>query len=1022
VLCATTLVGAIDPERSLSQYIRDQWGLDRGFPGGPVNAIAQTADGYLWIAAEKGLVRFDGLTFRLFEPSGLAAGTGPTVLGVAADVDGSLWARLRGPSLVRYRHGVAENIEISGVDEVAVVTAMTPRRDGTILLAPLNKGVMSMKGGRLSTVVPTSAMASSFIIALAEASNGEIWMGTRDAGLLRVDGARVFPLTKGLPDPKVNCLLAGERGGLWIGTDRGVARLSGREVTTTGLPAGLEHVPALALARDRDGSVWIAAGARGLLRVHGDTVAGLEGWDARARGNATAVFEDREGNLWVGTTRGIERLRDGVLTTWSGSQGVPSDAIGPIHVDDAGRTWFAPAAGGLAWMRDGERGAITGAGLASDIVYSIAGNGPDLWVGRQRGGLTHLTTSGSHVGIENFTQADGLAQSSVYAVMRARDGAVWAGTLSAGVSRLANGRFTTWTAADGLASNTVATMLETADGTLWFGTPNGLSAKSASGWRRYATRDGLPSNDINALYEDASGDVWIGTALGLAVVRDGRVQRIAASTMLRTPIFGMAEDRRGGLWMATADRLLRINRTRLASGQALAEGDLREYGVADGVVNTEGVKRHRSVVADARGRIWFATRLGLSMASPARVSGSGLPALAHVDEVAADGHAFDLRQPLRVSSGHQRVTVTFAGLSLAAPERVRFRYRLDGFDHGWSEPVSARQAVYTNLAPGPYVFRVTASNSDGEWHGREATIRFEVEPAYWQTTWVRVSVLALVAAAGWALYRLRLVQVASRLNLRFEERLGERTRIAQELHDTLLQGFVSASMQLHVAAEKLPPDSPAKPSLVHVLALMGQVVEEGRNAVRGLRSAPAGGDDLEQAFCRIPGEFAADDAVAFRVLVEGAPRPLHPLIRDDVYRIGREALVNAFRHARAARVEVELEFAAGHVRLLVRDDGCGIDDQVLRSGREGHWGLSGMRERAERIGARLEVWSRAAAGTEVALVVPNHVAFQQPPPAGRVGRLAAIGAAGTGFTTRARATWRRLFPLSAARRTGKSAP
>jgi len=231
--------------------------------------------------------------------------------------------------------------------------------------------------------------------------------------------------------------------------------------------------------------------------------------------------------------------------------------------------------------------------------------------------------------------------------------------------------------------------------------------------------------------------------------------------------------------------------------------------------------------------------------------------------------------------------------------------------------------------------------------------------------------------ATFAFFRLRLRQVTARLNVRFEERLAERTRIAQELHDTLLQGFLSASMQLDVAADQLPANLPEKPQISRVLELMGQVIEEGRNAVRGLRS-PAGGapPDLEDAFSTVPKELGLDEHIGFRVVAEGRKRPLHPVIRDEVYRIGREALVNAFRHSRAKHIEVEVEYAASQFRVLVRDDGRGIDPRVLESGRDGHWGLPGMRERAEAIEGRLMVWSRAASGTEIELSVPSHVAFQ----------------------------------------------
>jgi signal transduction histidine kinase len=251
----------------------------------------------------------------------------------------------------------------------------------------------------------------------------------------------------------------------------------------------------------------------------------------------------------------------------------------------------------------------------------------------------------------------------------------------------------------------------------------------------------------------------------------------------------------------------------------------------------------------------------------------------------------------------------------------------------------------------------------------------EGRPPFWRTWWFGVFLSLLTLGVLLSFYRWRLHEVSKQLNVRFEARLAERTRIAQDLHDTLLQGLVSASMQLHVANDHLANDSPAKPMVGRVMQLMAQVIEEGRDAVRGLRSTSGNADDLETAFSHIGQEFGNDEVKDYRIIVEGTPRQLHPLIRDEAYRIGREALVNAFHHAQASKIEVELDYANKHLRILVRDNGSGIDAAVLQEGRDGHWGLAGMRERAESIGARLKVRSRAQAGTEVELFIPGKVAF-----------------------------------------------
>jgi signal transduction histidine kinase len=381
---------------------------------------------------------------------------------------------------------------------------------------------------------------------------------------------------------------------------------------------------------------------------------------------------------------------------------------------------------------------------------------------------------------------------------------------------------------------------------------------------------------------------------------------------------------------------------------------------------------------DSLGRIWFSTNLALSVVDPARIASASAPVIVHVQSIVADGNVIDLRGPVHIPASRQRVTIGYAGLGFATPESLRFRYILENFDHSWSGPVASREAVYTNLSPGPYRFRVIASNPDGLWNSAEASIRFRIEPAFWQTWWFRASILLASILAILAVYRFRLHRLTRQLNLGFEERLAERTRIAQELHDTLLQDFLSVSMQLHVAVATIKEDSTAKPVLGRILPLMSRVIEDSRKAVRGLRSPYDNSFNLEEAFSRVREEIGIGAGIDFRVIVEGAERPLHPVLRDDVYRIGREALVNAFRHSHARNIEIELEYASSRLRLMVRDNGRGIDPQVIVAGREGHWGLPGMRERAERIGGQLHIWSSAKGGTEIELSVPGHIAFQGP--------------------------------------------
>lgn len=400
-------------------------------------------------------------------------------------------------------------------------------------------------------------------------------------------------------------------------------------------------------------------------------------------------------------------------------------------------------------MQESQLGHVSNDGLDRDVVYSIAGDKGELWLGRQRGGLTRLRTEQGSFVAQTYTRADGLAQDSVFSVCQARDGSVWAGTLSGGVSKLSGGRFTTYTSAVGLLSNTVASILEGSDGTMWFATPGGLNALSKGRWQAYTSKDGLPDDNVYSLLEDSTGVLWIGTAAGLAFRSPKGIQVPGgAPAWLREQILGLEEDRYGSLWMATSNHVLRVNREKLLRG-TLSEGDLREYGVADGLRGVEGVRRHRSVIADPAGRIWFSLNRGISVVDPARLTRNTAPAIVHVQTISADGSAVRLKGGLHIPGGHQRITFGYAGLSLSVPERVRFRYRLDGFDSGWSEPTAAREAAYTNVSPRPYRFRVIASNLDGAWNSNEATIAFEVDPLYWQTWWFRAGMVVACAQPFW---------------------------------------------------------------------------------------------------------------------------------------------------------------------------------------------------------------------------------------------------------------------------------
>ena len=1001
--CSASLAHSLDPNLLLAQYMRERWGSDKGFTGGSVTALAQTPDGYLWIGTEKSLIRFDGFNFRTFSQATPTTFPIGPVQALASDAQGNLWILLQSTKILRYHEG---KFELGHELAEFGITSLLKRKDGSVLFASLTYGPLIYNSGKFELLsspspspnsspsgpeVTTDELSSrlswatgvaphrfaepnSAVLCMAETPDGKVWLGTSDKGLFYMAGGKVVNVpTTGLPDARINSLLASGDSELWIGTDKGVLRWDGAKVSSADVPLAVRRLRVLSMIRDRDSNIWLGTPG-GLIRVNSGAVV-LDASNSQTPAAVSALLEDREGNLWVGRQSGIERLRDSAFVTYSAA-GLQSESSGPIYVDQSERVWFAPFEGGLHWLKGEKSGSVPNDRLNQDVVYSIAGTKDDLWIGRQQSGLTHLHYAAGSLTTRTYTEVDGLAQNSVYAVFQSSDGSVWAGTLSGGVSQFANGRFTNYTTADGLASNSISSIAQTSDGAMWFATPNGISTLSDGHWRSLGIREGLPSQTVNCLFMDASNILWIGTANGLAYQISGQVQvPTAVSPSLHEQILGIAEDGLGWLWISTSNHVLRVKRESLLRN-ALGEDDVREFGLHDGLHGTEGVKRQQSVFADSQGKIWFSMNRGISVADPSRVISASAPAIIHIEEVSSDGNPVSLVGPVHLTGAHRRLIFAFSALSLSVPDRVRYKYKLEGVDEGWSLPTAEREVTYSNLSFGDYRFRLVASNSTGIWNSAESEVSFKIQPAYWQTWWFRLSGVLFVVLAVLLFVRLRLRALASRMNMRFEERLAERTRIAQELHDTLLQGFMSASMQLHVADDRLPEDSPAKPMLGRVLQLMGRVIDEGRNTVRGLRSPEIVRQNLEEEFSRIQNDLAISAQSEFRVIVEGAPRQLRPVVHDEIYFIGREALANAFRHSGAAEVVVEIEYSSSHLRVLVRDDGRGMDPQVVSSGRDGHWGLSGMRERAERIGGKLKVLSMPSAGTEIHLSIPGRLAFE----------------------------------------------
>lgn len=989
--CLLSPAWSLDPNKSISQYLHQEWGATEGFLGGQVYAISQSGDGYLWIGTERGLVRFDGFGFTLIQrPIPDLPPIGP-VRGLITDSAGDLWIRLDGRHLLHYSGGMFKDVFREMSLPFDFVTAMSRDSQGHLILTGLGDQILRFEHGKFEELAASQDLPGT-ILAIAQSLDGTVWVGSRDDGLYRLSRGRVSRCPGLLAGIKINALLAADNGGMWVGADSGLIFLDNSGHMTTKMPDILEHIEVDAVERDQDGNVW-AATDQGLFRIAPNLQVASQAAFGHGAAGVASVFLDRDGDLWYGGATGIDRLRDGVFTAWRTADGIPPKSNGPIYVDGVGRTWFAPQSGGLYWLRSSQIVKLQDEGLDRDVVLSITGNNNEIWIGREHGGLTRISEDGDSLHCRTLTQADGLPQNAAYSLHENRDGTVWAATVS-GIAKIKGNQITTVPKPGSFELSAVNSIVEGNNGIMWFATSDGLAELATTNWRRITDTDGLPSSYIQTILEDSKGILWIATSAGIAYLSSGGVKVPEhLPNVLREQILGIAEDGEGDLWFSTSDHVVQVNRDRLLDG-SLRETDTQSYGIADGLPGIEGSSRDRTMVSDLQGNIWVSLDQGLAVAHPDAALAGPAASAVRMDFVFIDGKPARFTDNNSIAPGMRSIRFTFSSTNLSDPTRIRFRYKLDGSDRSWSEIVDLHEVIYRNLAPGAYRFHVAASNPTGLWNGPETSVSFVIQEAYWQTYWFRGLCLGLCLLFAAFLYRLRLFRLTLQLNSRFFERLAERTRIAQELHDTLLQGFQGLMLRFQAVNDTVLSDpADAKELMEQALDRADQVLVESRKAIQGIRSSSAAGRDLADSlnammnglveeFC-----FGKADPPSTQVTVEGQPKRVASSVSEDACRIAREALWNSFSHAKAHHIESEIAYSDKFLRLRIRDDGIGIAPEILKNrGRAGHWGVTGMYERAKNIHGRLNIWSKPNAGTEVELTIPANVAYDAPSSRGWLGR------------------------------------
>lgn len=1019
---------ALDPQKDISQYGHRSWQTDSGLPQNTVHAIAQTHDGYIWLGTEGGLVRFDGVQFVIYDKkapanlksesinclfesigqdgkSDLWIGTDDglvrrrgdvfdsfgaadglpsnTIWSVFQDRAGTLWA-VTPDGLARYRNGAFQPLPLAGGIANAKSVAEAP--DGSFWIGT-RRGLehFDARSGRIMNgkAAGYPLLPSAEIQAVAATVDGRIWAGTR-TGLYWLDPATTASpaLLLGLPSYEITSFTNARDGSLWIGTAKGAAVVpnGGRAGAPTNAMAiyttqnGLPGDRVESAYQDREGAMWVATN-RGAARLFQGRAQAFSARDGLADGVALSVFEDHEGSLWVGTeSSGLDMVHDQKFTAYTTADGLSDDLVRSVIQAADGSMSVGTNGGGLNHF-DSRRGRFTALtaknGLASDIVLALGSDSAgDLWVGTPDG-LNRL-----HDGrITVFTSADGLADDFVRSLYAASDGSLWIGTRR-GLSHLQNGRFTTYSGMDCLGSDLVGAITEDRDHSLWIGTLGGLTHLKQGKFITLTTRDGLASNVITALYADRQGTLWIGTNQGgLNRLRDGKITAFPPETThLPESVYAILEDAIDNLWLASRTGIYRVAKEDL---NAYREGKSSSitptvYGTADGMrIGEASSGGHPAAWKLTDGTMWFATLKGIAAVDPEHLAKNMVPPPVAIDEVLIDDQPVATGVPLTVAPGRSRFEFRYTALSFIAPQRVHFRYKLVGFDGDWIDAGSRRAAYYTNLPPGRYSFRVLACNNDGVWNETGGIVEFRLRPHFYQTYWFYFALLLALGLLVLQVYRWRLRQV----ELRFDAVLSERGRIAREIHDTLAQGLVGISVQLELVNRLLASSvESARSQLDQARSLVRESLTEARSSIWDLRSQAAETEDLATRLSRLTARATEGSVprIKLKSKISGAYRPIAPKTEAELLKIAQEAVTNAVRHAKPSHIEIVLRFGERDLQMTIQDDGCGFDGQPhpQSSGPEGHFGLAGMRERAEEIGGTLVVESAVGRGTRVAVQVP----------------------------------------------------
>lgn len=981
-------VFALDPNQPLAQLYHSSWNAKDGL-NGSVNALAQTTDGFLWVGTTDGLYRFDGLYFELYKPE---VNTMPSVAvsTLMALPDGSLWiGYLRGGASFLKDGRVTNYSEAEGFP-VGRVRCFAQDHEGTIWAGVVG-GFTRFDGSRWHTIRMDWNYPSRSAWTLYVDKEGTLWVTTGAGIMFLPKGEKKFQATGVHADAVFAFAQAPDGTMLFHDHGQNTVRAYRPSINAGNDPSPQFNIPAEAIHFDRDGALWLAG--HGVSRLSfpnrlsaqvSPSSKGVERFTEEqglTENVAQAILEDREGNIWVGTGGGLDRFRFRNVLWFPFPSGTTHFSL---VADNNGEVWTG-SHGATPWPMARVTDATPIKSAPTHVFLTYRDPDGAIWISAQDKLLRWQ--NGVFTSIPPPDEMMKLARSSatkdpitVSSATRDASGTMWVSYGGAGEFQLKDGVWKFIPIIKDHPDWASSFAFTDSANKVWLLYTDRLVAIDSANMRTYSAPEGLTIGALN-IVAGRDEHLWIGGQSGLAFLKDDRFHTLQTTAAELGSITGIVV-RNDGLWLSASAGIVHISQSEVQ--QALQQPDYRvSYELFDLVSDLpEQLQRNSvyvyssGVIESSDGLLWFATRSGIVRLNPAQIFRNPLAPPVAIRSIVADGKSYSPLTNATLPALTKNLRLDYTALSLSVPERVRFRYKLESWDKEWQEAGTRRQAFYTNLSPGKYVFRVAASNNDGVWNEDAATFTFTVAPAWYQTVWFRLLCLALFLLLAWLAYRLRVRQLSHAMSARFDERLGERTQLARELHDTFLQTIQGSKM---VADDAL--DGPADPTrlrraIEQISVWLAQATEEGRAALNSLRTTTTEKNDLTEALRRATQNGLLPTSMAVDFVVLGEAKEMHPIVSDEVYRIGYEAIRNSFMHSRGKRLEVRLRYAQD-LSVSVKDDGSGIDPTILANGKQGHFGLQGMRERAERIGGKLTLTSSPKHGTEITVVVPGDIVFHK---------------------------------------------